>query len=261
MTFSTQVRERTAVWMKLIRAAAIDFGFPEPPSVVTNTAEAEGYLARLIAHVESRDLARGFELRVGVKQADWTPDQVKAFRDSLDSRPRRDIERDLKPLSAFRVERLRLDRAIDDACLRAFVDAHLALLVGRRQANGAEELPIIACGILSTGWLLCAEVARADRIGFVTTMARTEPLYGWIVAADMFIHVADVGEGKASKEDVIGVHYGTRTSRGFRSRRYAVVNGRGVFEPERQELFGEDGARVEDPYAFVFMPPTKGKAS
>ena len=250
----------------MIRAAARDFDFPEPPTTVHDLTQAEAYLRRLIAHVDDRDWARGFELRVGAKQADWTPDQVKAFADHNMARPMRDTDKHLKPLSAFRVERLRLEPPIDDACVRTFADATLAMMVStivnrRRPAGGDAAVPITVCGILATGWLLCApDVSREDRIVLVTAMARAEPLYGWIVGADMFVHSIDGTTSVSTTRDAVGVHFGTRTTRGFLRRMYTFVEGRAVFAEPASDLFNEI-TQVTDPYAFVFAPPTKGPPS
>jgi hypothetical protein len=253
--------ERARRWLDLIDAAARDFAFAVRPSTVTNTAEAAAYLQTLIAHVDSHDLARGFELRVGTKQSEWTPDMVDAFKRWMTERPRRDPDQFAQPFNVFKVASLKVPPPIDDATLRRFVDNTLEYFVGMRTAAPTTELPLLVGGLLSTAELLTTTVDRADRIPFITAMARTKPLYGWFVASDMFIHSINVGETKsASKQDVIGIHFGTRTVRGFLVQPYNVVGGRVEWLPVREDLF-QKGAQVDDPYAFVFAPATTGAPS
>lgn len=197
---------RAAQWLKLIEAAAHDFQFRPPEG----KDEAKAYLLALIEHVESRDLARGFELRVGTKQADWTPEMVDSFKASMTRRPRRDPERFRKPFNIFKIATVKVEPPIDDATLRRFVDGTLQHMINLRTEAPAAELPLLVGGLTTDAELLTTTVARADRIAFITAMARHEPLFGWFVASDMFIHSIEMGEVKrASKQDVIGIHFGT----------------------------------------------------
>lgn len=262
---SPEIRERAAKWVAIIEAAAKDFGYDPPPATAKTEAEAERYLKGLIAHVESRDLARGFELRVGERQPNWTPDMVEAFQRSMSDRPRRDPDKFRKPFNAFHVATVKVSPPIDDAALRRFVDSTMQHLINLRLASATATLPLLVAGLTTTGELLSSSVDRDDRIPFVTMLARTQPLYGWLVASDMFIHAINVGEVKsASKQDAIGVHFGTRTMRGFLVRPYDVVDGVVQLQPQREDWFdvqrrGDGG--IEDPYAFVFAPPTSGQPS
>jgi len=256
MTMQDQARQ----WLALIEAAARDFKFREPPPVST-VDEAGAYLHELIGHVESRDLARGFELRVGCKQADWTPDMVDAFAKSMMGRPRRDPDRFTKPFSVYEVALVTMPAPVDDAALRLVVDATLQSMIDLRVQGPAAELPLLVGGLLTTGELITTTVDRDDRIAFVTAMARNKPLYGWFVASDMFIHAINTGDTKsASKQDAIGIHFGTRTVRGFLVQPYNIRGGAVHLLPRREDFFQVAG-KVEDPYAFIFAPPTSGVPS
>ena len=259
MPTSDKRREQARQWVAMIEAAATDFDYPPPPSSVQSVAAAGVYLRQLIAHVESRDLARGFELRVAAKQADWTPDQVQAFAEHMRARPRRDPDQFRKPFNAFKVATLKVTPPIDDAALRSFVDATMQHMINLRLAEPAGAIPLLVGGLTTNAELLTTTVDRDDRIPFITLLARTQPLFGWFVASDMFIHSINVGDHKsATKQDAIGVHFGTRTSRGFLVRPYAVVDGAVQLQPVREDLFTVAGANIDDPYAFVFQPPTTG---
>src|SRR5262245_16559859 len=62
-----------------IRAAAITYDFRGKRPGESD----KRYRDAVIAHVETRDMARAHELRVGKRQADWTPAEAQAFADRM----------------------------------------------------------------------------------------------------------------------------------------------------------------------------------
>jgi hypothetical protein len=131
-----------------------------------------------------------------------------------------------------------------------------------RRADPAREIPILIHLLMTDGRIFVTPVARGDRVAIVTTIARTMPLYGFIVLADVFIHGIDAAAGHATKTDALVAHVGTRDLRRMMTRPYRVVDGRAVFLEAPPDVDKRGAETLSDPYAGVFaMPATPGRVS
>jgi len=224
--------------------------------------EAE-YLGDLVQHVEQRDFAAAHELRVGRRQADWTKADVQAFHEHLNRRGWHGPSEDLPPGVTVRPA-LEIGIAeVSEAGLLAYATEMLDALVDLRKRRPTGELWIAASVVLTDGRALATFVSRGDRVAVIKALARTQPVFGFVVACDVFIHGIDTRRGEATKQDAIIAHVGTREIRLIKVRPYALEHGQAVFvDPPPPDI--DKAAEVcSDPYAgiFVTVPPPTGPPS
>jgi hypothetical protein len=214
------------------------------------------YMAALIAHVADRDLAMAHELRVGRRQAEWTPDDVAQFRELMlaTHRPPRET---LGPRTSLMVMDAGYTDPTDDA-LDALAEAGLVAYVERKTEAPTDTPPIMATVLLATGQVLITQADRGDRVAILKTVARELPVFGFFLCCDVFIHEIPVaGEpGTGQKREALVLHLGTRERRVMMVRPYQVIAGRAVFaDPPPPNIDKRDPGTVVDPYATVFAAP------
>lgn len=213
----------------------------------------QSYRAALIAHVEPRDFALAHELRTGRRQADWTPEDVAAFRSHLfdtDHHPPREF---LPPASALAIVTsgpYPVGEAVLEELARNGLEAYKTMKCEKRH----ETPPIIVSALLTDGRLLVTSVSRGDRVAVLKTMARDLPLFGFFVANDVFIHsLPEEGQpGPAQKCEALVMHIGTRDRRLMLVRPYRLVDGRVTFDDPPPDLDKRGPETLSDPYAGVF---------
>lgn len=237
---------------ELVMAAFDKYGFRAPQPGEDPAAYREAF----ITYIEQRDFAMAYELRVGRAQADWTADDVKAFRERIEAVPRgpgRDVH--MIPMMGSNAG----EWAPTDESMHVILDELLNMFRDWRLADPREVLfPHIAV-LLMDGQLLTAPVERGERKGALRMLTRHGPCYGWAVVADAYMHLI-TDNNQAKKQDVILGHMGTRTTRIIKNLLYQYVNGRPVFRDEPQLWDLRDlppGETIEDPYAdlLVSVPP------
>ena len=222
------------------------------------------YLGDLLHHVESRDFAAAHELRVGRRQADWTPADVQAFHDHMSRRQHGPLE-DLPP-GTFVAAALELGPVeVSPAGLLEYATEWLDTVVGMRTRRPTGELLIVASVVLLNGRALATQVGRAERVAVVKALARSQPVFGFVVVCDVFIHGIDTVHGQASKQDAILCHVGTREMRIMKIRPYALEHGKAVFvDPPPPDVDkATEAGLIQDPYAgiFVSVPTPTGRPS
>jgi hypothetical protein len=226
------------------------------------------WLAAFIAHVRNRDMSAAYELQLNRPQADWTPADVDAFRTDMMSGwhgPREDLA---PGFQAFPMLRDPGPFPTTDDGLRALAAKGREALCQMRREAPTKELAIMASVLLLTGDVLTTIVSRADRLAVLKMLARTQPVYGYLLAFDAFVHgiTEDAAGKRATKTDAILVQAGSRTARFTLVRPYRLeTHGVGV-----RVVFGE-GHEIDadtlrggvDPYAgiFVSVPPSAGAPS
>jgi hypothetical protein len=120
--------------------------------------------------------------------------------------------------------------------------------------------------LLTDGRLLTLSPSRDDRIRVLKHLARTQPVYGYTVIGDVFVHAFErhpvTYECVAKKEDAFIVHMGSRSMRRVFTQPYAVTGGTVRVDFPLRDLAGRD-QMTEDPYAdiFVSVPDPTGKPS
>jgi hypothetical protein len=220
------------------------------------------YLAALVDHVESRDFAAAHELRVGRVQGEWTPADVTAFYEHMKGRGATPPRETLKPGTAIPLIELPDRYVVTEGVLLDLAARGLDVWMETRRADPAREIPILIHVLMTDGRLFVAPVARGDRVAVLTTIARTSPLYGFIVLADVFIHGIDAAGGHATKTDALVAHVGTRDLRRMMTRPYRVVDGHAVFLDAPPDVDKRGAETLSDPYAGVFaMPAAPGRVS
>jgi len=226
------------------------------------------YFAALVQHVESRDYAAAHELRIGRRQADWTPEDVDAFQRRLQrphNGPRQAFARGVAPnLRMGMVFQSRY--AATDEGLLELIDASLSAQFETRVHDPKGSLPIFASVMSFNGELLTTTVDRGDRVAVLKYLAQRLPVFAFLLVFDAFIHAIDTESRKASKRDAIIAQAGTRTRRITRVKPYEIVDGavRALPPPPDHDTAAPNGWHVtEDPYAsiFVSVPTPTGEPS
>lgn len=251
----------TLLQFELMRAAMTRYPFRAARS---GEAPAD-YLAALVAHVEQRDYAAAHELRVGRPQAQWTQADVDSFTAHMKQRWGRAVDHSPETLMEDAYE---FSMAVDgmpvsaDALIKAGETA-LEFLIERRQVDPAAELPCLLQVLLTDGRCLMAPVHPDDRVALVKAVVQREPVFGFVVIADVFIHA--LGPTTATKRDALVCHIGTREMRRMLVRPYDVRDGHAHFDPDPPPMERFDGTvnKVYDPYAevFVSVPLPSGEPS
>lgn len=221
------------------------------------------YHRQLLDHVETRDFAAAHELRLGKGQADWSADDIRAFHDHVRTLPGPRQEGGID-LRGFPILEQRLDGPVTEAVLLRLAEAGLRGLQAKREVDATSELAIFATVLLTTGALLTTVVGRGDRIAVLRELAKTHPVFGYVLVFDGFLHRLDTGETpRASKVDALMAQVGTRELRVTKIHPYTVRDGVAVFEAPMADITKDDLRQGDDPYAsiFVSVPPTTGAPS
>ncbi len=253
----------------MIMAAAIKYNFRQPTD--PTPAGVAAYVRDLIAHVNSRDWAAAHELRIGKPQAEWTPDDANGFARLLKGKTRTDHELD-PGVHRFQGFDFGDGFPVTEACLRELANDSLTDLMDMRRKDATKELPILAVVLLTTGGARLLLPGSNDRIGLLKHLARTEPVFGFALTFDSWMHeltVADTEKdlsptswqtdqrriGKATKRDALVQHIITRDLRLIRRRTYGFEGTRAVFdEPAPPDIdVRVQGPTVDDPYAELFV--------
>jgi len=234
---------------ELIAGALVRYPFRPP----REGESLEAYRAALVEFLESRDFALGHEIRVGRAQADWTPEDVKAFRENIEREHYRGPGRDVEALEMLGTESGEWEPT--DASMWVIFNELLSMMRDWKiEDPGRVLFPHIAA-LMTNGQLFSAPVERRDRKGALRMLTKHGPCYGWVVVADAFMHL--ITEDKtATKQDVILGHMGTRTTRVIKNLLYRYVDGRPVFDPTPQEWDLRNmppGEQIEDPYADLLV--------
>jgi hypothetical protein len=227
---------------------------------------AEQYAAALITHLENEDWAMAHEVRVGRRQADWTPEDVESFRQRMlgrHRRPRPDVHKE--------VHAAEIPMVIEDGRFTLSEDAMvglahqgLASMTRMRKNNPGRSLLIMVSAMLSTGKMITAAVNRDDRVSLLKHMAKEVPVYGYLVVADTFVHHLPVAgqPGLPTKQDALVAHVGTREIRRMivRPYTYSADRTRVTFDPNPPPDVDKRGPGVEhDPYAEIFTAPSSDR--
>jgi hypothetical protein len=248
----------------LLRAAAARYNFRARKPSETGAE----YRSALIRHVQQRDYAAAHELRLDKRQADWTSAEAQAFREHLQAMPRsaHELENHLVEFPAIKDPDQHLP--VSDDTLVTMAQRALKYCVEFRTALPEKDFHPMVSVLLTDGGVLHAMPGRENRIRAIKLLSRQYPVYGYVVAADVFIHKLDrnpvTNVEHASKQDAFVVHVGSRTLRRIFMQAYRVESGRAIFEPIREPSAEmKDGDHIDDPYAdvFVSVPMPEGKPS
>jgi hypothetical protein len=220
------------------------------------------YIHAVVHHIADHDWALAFEIRLGRRQADWTPADTKLFKDYAMSLRPPSAEKQPADLRVGVIERGGLWPTTDEA-MRTILDELMALQIETRVKWPQKDVPIMIGVLMMTGDLLLMPVHRGDRIAAIKYLARNAPVHGFVLAFDAFMHIVSADPMTAQpnkapeKIDCIIGHMGTRTTRLMMRRPYRYVDDRRRVEvdppledidPRSQMLQG-----VEDPYAEIFV--------
>jgi hypothetical protein len=220
---------------------------------------AAAYRVALIDHVETRDFAAAHELRIGKPQAEWSPDDVQDFKTRTLKIPR--VRREFAPGETpigLPVVCVAGGGPVTEELLFTLADNGLTAVIERRIAEPQWDVPILISALLMDGSLVATTSARGSRVAILKYLARNSPLFGFFIAADMFLHTID--DTTATKTEGIIMHIGTRERRLVRLATYSRTPAGVVFAPTKDMI---PTATDEDPYAdvFVSVPPPAGPPS
>jgi hypothetical protein len=220
---------------------------------------AAAYRVALIDHVETRDFAAAHELRIGKPQAEWSPDDVQDFKTRTLKIPR--VRREFAPGETpigLPVVCVAGGGPVTEELLFTLADNGLTAVIERRIAEPQWDVPILISALLMDGSLVATTSARGSRVAILKYLARNSPLFGFFIAADMFLHTID--DTTATKTEGIIMHIGTRERRLVRLATYSRTPAGVVFAPTKDMI---PTATDEDPYAdvFVSVPPPPGPPS
>jgi hypothetical protein len=217
----------------------------------------EHYMHAVVAHVRAHDMGLAFELVVGRRQADWTPDQVTAFHDFMTADfvgPREDFTTP-QTIIGLRIKGV----PISPESLRAQAERDLAFMMGQRTRRPTETPAIMVSVLDEQGEYRTTVVPnRDDRLATLKALVRKFPVYGFVVVADIFLHSVDKATNHARKQDALIAHVGTRDRLYMLLRPYHVTPQGVVFDPPMPDL--EMTADMVSVYrdVFVTVPPTSG---
>lgn len=246
--------------LRMMRDAAKKHGFRQCGPI----EDLAQYRDALVKHVDERDWTEAHELRVGRPQKEWTQEDAAALRRHIEGLPFAPQEF-AEGLHVFRVARVKSPYEVTNAGVRELADGAMRAVMARREEAPQTEMPIIVNVLLTTGELLATIARRSERVAIVKWLARTEPVFAYIVIFDAYMHHVDLQpavDQRATKLDAIAMHVGSRDGlRIVRLRPYRYDKGRVVFiEPTPDDMTGTDNA--QDPYASIFaMPMASDKVS
>jgi hypothetical protein len=210
------------------------------------------YREALIRHVRSRDFAAAHELRVGRAQADWTVEDVAAFRAFCEALPGPRTE----PLDAAAIPMMETGQfsgPLSDEMMFAIADRMLKWFQKTRRADPQKEFRPMIDLLLMDGRTLATEVNRGERVAVLKTLAQHLPVYGFVLGFDGWAHMIETNNSKAEKLDAIIIHIGTRDLRVAKICTYRYrPNGTVVFDEPKPDM-NMRGAGTSDPYAGVFV--------
>ncbi len=242
----TKATPRSAEMLALVAEAMITYHF-RAPRVGERAAD---YLAALIDHVQSRDLAAGHELRLGKRQADWTPAEGLAFSERMRALPgpREDGIR-----GRFTQVRDPGPYDVTEAQLITLARRGITALVKLRERKPHREVPIFGSVLLTTGAVITTSMKRDDRIAVLKHLARTEPVFGFFNVFDAYLHQVHEG-GRATKQDGIMANVGTREMRRTLVQPYHYAGNIVVLDEALPDIdFREPHVEAQDPYASIFV--------
>ena len=211
----------------------------------------EAYRAALVAHVDRQDMAAAHEIRVGRQQRDWTQADIEAFTQHTATLP--------GPSSTLHQQAFvtRIEEGpfeVSEQGLRKVALQGVENMMAMRRKEPTTNLMVMASVLLVNGKILTAFVHSEDRLSFVKSMAQTEPVYGYFIVFDGWLHrVVDStgGQKAATKVDCIFGHVGSRDVRYSILRPYHARNGKAVFDAPLADLEQVDISN--DPYAEIFV--------
>lgn len=219
---------------------------------------AGAYLAAVIAHVKARDWAAAHELAVGRPQAEWTRADVEAFRREREAKYRWPSERSVQPDFTMTLPHR---YPTTEAGLRTVATRGMEGYIRLRREKDADVnlVPIVNV-LLTSGEVRICSTARDDRIAVLKWLAREEPVFGYILLADVFIHGIAADDASASRQDALLAHLGTRELRLVWTRPYVWRGRRLEVAPLREIDLRKEGPNAVDPYAGIFVSvPTTGR--
>lgn len=227
------------------------------------TETAAAYRVALIDHVERRDFTMAHELRTGKAHAEWTPIEIAQFRERVFQVPR--VKQEFAPGAAPSHVRVVASPPgtdpVNETHLLLLADAGLHAIMDRRVEEPDWTIPILISVLLMDGSLLTTSITeRGDRVAVVKYIARSMPVYGFFIAADMILHT--IGESSAERTEGIMMHIGTRELRIARVATYTRTDA-GIVFAEPFDINKCEGGTIEDPYSdvFVTVPPPAGPPS
>ena len=227
----------------------------------------DAYRDAVIAHLDRYCTSAAYELRFGAPQAEWTDAQRNTFKDDLLGRwqkpgtgPSDYFHRPVTVLEGFQTQ----GRSVTDDELRRLANDAINVLVAWRTEARDDNLPVVASVLLIDGRQFTAFVDAFDRKAILNTWAATEPVYGYFLVADSFLHRINVDKTtqdatKTETVDALICHIGSRSGiRRLVTRPYTVRHGR--VEWELPEDHDKTANLAGDPYADIFAHAFDPKA-
>jgi len=215
------------------------------------------YQAAVAAYVEERDWSAAHEVRLQKPQAEWSAADREGFVDRLKRQPMPSMEFG-RGVHAFPMIATPFRGEATWQLLVELAARGLEAVTERRTREPAWSCPVLISALTLDHRLLTTGTSPPQRLALLKSLIRREPIFGYVVVVDTFLH--SVSPGGALKQDAFVVHLGSRVgSREMWVARYAVADGIVTFEPRRViDLRTEAGPDTQDPYAelFVSVPPS-----
>ena len=222
----------------------------------------EQYTKAVIDFIETRDWALAHEIRVNTRQPEWDAVQTDDFRKRVSRKfvprePATSSPGGMRMLPMSVVGRID-EKDVTESMLIDMAETALGALLSARIADPEREVPALVHVLLSDGQILYAAVNPEERVSVLRALVQAVPVFGYFVLLDVFMHgmPAEGREGKATKQDALIAHIGTREMRRMVAQPYQIDGAR-VVAGERSTLKKDTPKIVEevDPYAGVFAMP------
>lgn len=219
------------------------------------------YLSAMCDHIEQHDFAAAHEIRLGKLQADWTPEEVDAFRVRISSLPRAKQEVGPHEAIPWLAASVLADIPATEASLVVLADAALEDFKERRTRDPFESFPIVLHLLLVDGRFMAGFCNRGDRVAITRWAVQHLPVFGFFVIADAWMH--GIGNTRAIKFSALVVNVGTRDLARAMIRPYEIVGGRTKWLDVPPDIDKRGPDMIDDPYAgvFVSVPPSEGAPS
>jgi hypothetical protein len=208
------------------------------------------YLRALVEHVRKRDMALAHELLLGKRQAEWSPEEVHGFARASEhlGGASEEFSEGVHVAVAVSTDH----EEVSEVNLLRCASRGLEAMMQMRREAPTRELRIMLNVLLTTGELTTYMPAHHDRLALLKHLVRTQPVFGFFLLFDAFIHNINDARGptaKATKRDALLMRIGTRERHWMKTRPYRVLDGgkRAVFDnPPPPDLDMLEQLRAQD---------------
>jgi|SRR5262245_35349260 len=224
----------------------------------------EDYARAFYDHLRKRDMGLAHELRLGKRQAKWSPKDVESFLEACsgDHGPSEEFDEGVHAIPMVTTE----GHPVTTEELLTSATRLLDYMMSVRRKDPTGEVPIMVGVLLDTGRLMEGVIGSSrDRLAVLKFLVRTQPVFGFFITFDAFMHRVDKTAGTATKQDCLMMRIGTRDLALMKTRPYRVKHNVAIFDdpPPDDINMRDQGVEGRDAYSSVFVsvPASTGPPS